>query len=240
MGPAGHGSDAFHTTRWSVVRRASGRDASQRGAALGELCATYWRPLFAWLRRDGHDAESAADLVQGFVADLLGGERLSHAVEGRFRSYVLGALRHWVANRRRHERAQRRGGGALRVDAEAGENLLRELRAPDASPDAAFERAWALEVIGNAVARLEREFALRGQAERFAVLRPLLDGACGDDGGYAAAAARLGTTAGALRVAVHRARDRLGALLREQLADTVDDAGELEQKLGELLAALQA
>ncbi len=230
--------EPFASTRWSLVRRAErGRDPEPARAALAELCRAYWRPLYAWLRRDGHPPDAALDLVQGFVADLLEREHLGGAVEGRFRNYLLGALRHHVANVRRSANALRRGGGLERIDAEAGERLLAQVESAAPSPDEAFDRAYALALLERSVTALQREFDLRGQTERFAVIRPLLDGE-GTEGGYAEIAARAGTSVGALRVAVHRARQRLGELIRAEVAQTVDDPGEVEEELRAIQAVL--
>ncbi|MBK8975737.1 MAG: hypothetical protein IPM29_07410 [Planctomycetes bacterium] len=233
----------FATTRWSLVRRAGGEAGDARRAALRELCAAYWRPLYAWLRRDGHAPDAATDLVQGFVARVLEREDLGAPRDAvRFRSYLLGALRNFVRNERRRDGAVRRGGGLDRVEAAAGEQLLAALPGREPTPDEAFERGFALELLGRALGQLEREFVLRGRADRFAALRPLLDGR-GDadgEGDYAALASALGESAGALRVAVHRARRRLGELVRAEVLQIVDDPQDVEAELLYLAVALGA
>jgi RNA polymerase sigma-70 factor (ECF subfamily) len=229
----------FAATRWSLVQRAAG-GASR--AALDELCVAYWRPLYAWLRRDGHDPELAADLCQGFLTSLLDGAALAVPREGRFRGYLLGALRHFVSDQRRRESAQRRGGDRQQVEAAAGEQLLVHLQGRELSPEQAFERAFAVELLGRALARLQAEFVQRGQGERFAALRPLLDGRGdqADSGGYAAVAEQLGLAEGALRVAVHRARQRLGDLVRAEIAEVVESPDQVDTELAHLREVLGA
>jgi DNA-directed RNA polymerase specialized sigma24 family protein len=227
----------FATTRWSIVRAAAGSDPITQRAALRELCEIYWQPLYVWLRQDGHAPDDAEDLAQGFVAELLTKGSVSGQVAGRFRSYLLGALRHYVANQRRHERTQQRGGDRMPIaDRERAEQLLRDAIGREALPDQAFARACALATIDRALLRLEREQG--ADPVRWAVLRRHLDGCTEADQGYAGSAAELGLATGALRVAVHRARQRLGELLRADLAQGVSDPAELESELQELLAAL--
>ncbi|MEZ5962547.1 MAG: RNA polymerase subunit sigma-24 [Planctomycetota bacterium] len=228
----------FATTRWSLVQRAAATDPATRRRALGELCEGYWRPVYAWLRRDGHAPDAAADLTQGFVAQLLTSDGVAAQVRGRFRAYLLGALRHFVANERRRTGSRRRGGGTLTVDPEVGERLLADLAARDPAPDAAFDRAYALELLGRTLQQLERECALRGQGDRFALLRPLLDGGDDDSTRYADVAQALDLPVGTVRVATHRLRQRFAELLRREIAETVAGAEDVEAELADLRDAL--
>ena len=225
----------FHSTRWSLVARATADDDDSARAALDELCAAYWYPLYAYLRRRGEREEDARDLVQGFLADLL--ERGRVAAEegrGRFRSYLLGALAHHASNERRHAAALKRGGDArtLSLDGEA-----RYSNEPDhgETPEAIFERAWAHTLLARAHAALRAEYAAKDRADLFDALAPALVGAP-DHGSIAA---RLEITTGASRVAVHRLRSRLQERIRAEVAQTVGGADEVEDELGALLGALQ-
>jgi len=234
---------AFHTTRWSMVLRARADEPEVARAALDELVRDYWFPLYGYLRSGGRGDEDAREATQAFIADLLergGGLGGADPDRGRFRAYLIGALRNHMRNA---VRAERRGGGAVRalgdVDPEGAAATRYDLsaRGDDAGPAAWFERAWALEVLGRATERLEAEWRARGRGEAFDALRDTLDG--GDGGAsHAERAARLGCTEGAVRVAAHRLRARLGELLREEVARTVEGADDVEAELRDLAAAL--
>ena len=231
----------FHTTRWSLVARAGefaggGADSPAR-AALDELVQAYWPALFAFARSRGHAHEEAADLVQGFFARAVEkGGLVPRERRARFRSFLLAAFQHFAANEAAHATAARRGGGerGLALDELAGEERL--VSAED-DPERAFERRYARRVLERALALLREEQAAAGQTARLARLEPHL---VGDDGAvpYAALAAELGTSAGALKVAVHRLRRRFGELLRAEVAGTLTDPAEVDAELGELMAAL--
>ena len=237
---------AFHTTRWSMVLRARADEPEVARAALDELVRDYWFPLYGYLRGAGRTDEDAREATQAFIADLLargGGLDGADPDRGRFRAYLIGALQNHVRNAVRAERAERRGGGAVRalgdVDPEgaAATRYDHSARGGDLGPADWFERARAMEVLGRATARLEAEWRARGRSEAFEALRDTLDGG---DGGmtHADRAARLGCTEGAVRVAAHRLRARLGELLREEVARTVEGAEDVEAELRDLAAAL--
>ena len=239
-------SDTFCTTRWSVVAAAgrpaaSPRQAQDARAALAELCAAYWPPLYAYARRAGAGPHDAADLVQGFFARLLEKGDLSAAdpARGRFRAWLVVAFRNFSSNARDRERALKRGGGRapLRIDADAAETLYAPEPADTRTPDLEFERRWALTVLARALERLAAEQARAGKQAEFEALRPWLVGR-GDEGGYARLAEVLGRNAGALKVAVHRLRRRYGELLREEVAGTLADPREVAEELAALMAAL--
>jgi RNA polymerase sigma factor (sigma-70 family) len=230
----------FRTTRWSRVRCAAQRDgdpASAR-AALGELCVTYWRPLYSWLRQLGHVPDEAAELVQGFVTELLEKQGLVEP-EGRFRHYLIGALRHYVSHVRRAAATEKRGGGRI-LDVESAERRYGELRDPCLSPEAVLDQALALELLERSLARLREEMSRRSAAADFEELLPLIEGADSSQGEltYARVAARFGCSQGALRVRVHRIRRRLGDIIRNQVRELVADDGELESELIALRQAL--
>jgi len=231
----------FHTTRWSLVARAGefaggGADAPAR-AALDELVRAYWPALFAFARSRGEGREQAADLVQGFFARVVEkGGLVPREREARFRSFLLAAFQHFASNEHERARAAKRGGGerGLALDELARED---ELVSSGDEPARAFERRYARRVLERALALLREEQAAAGQAARLARLEPHL---VGDDGAvpYAALAVELGTSAGALKVAVHRLRRRFGELLRAEVAGTLTDPAEVEVELEALIAAL--
>lgn len=220
---------------------ASPRQAEDARAALADLCAAYWPPLYAFARRAGAGPHDAADLVQGFFARLLEKGDLSSAdpARGRFRAWLVVAFRNFSANARDRERAKKRGGGRvpLRIDADAAETLYAPEPADPRTPDREFERRWALTVLARALEHLAAEQGRAGKQAEFEALRPWLVGG-GAEGGYARLADALGRNEGALKVAVHRLRRRYGELLREEVAGTLDDPGQVEAELAALMEAL--
>lgn len=231
----------FRTTRWSLVARAgdfaAGAGDSPARAALDELVRDYWPALFAFARARGRGREEAADLVQGFFARVVEkGGLVPRERRARFRSFLLAAFQHFVANESERATAAKRGGGAspLALDELDGEEGL--LAAED-DPARAFERRFARCVLERTLALLREEQAAAGLGPRFARLEPHL---VGDDQAvpYAALAGGLGTSAGALKVAVHRLRRRFGELLRAEVAGTLSDPAEVDAELGALMGAL--
>jgi RNA polymerase sigma factor (sigma-70 family) len=227
----------FPTTRWSRVIRAG--DPADPGArtALEDLCRDYWFPLYAFVRRHGLSPDEAEDIVQGFFADLIerGDMSSMEQSKGRFRSFLRAACEHYLANRRDHDRAAKRGGKATivsfnRLDAES-----RYDREPshELTAERLFERQWALTVLRRALERLEDESARAGKAVLFARLRPVLQGDSLAPT-YLAIGAELGLSDGAARVAAHRLRARYRELLREEVGRTTDEPTEI----ADLMAAL--
>lgn len=218
----------------------AGSDTQAR-AALEQLCRAYWYPLYAFVRGRGHAATDAQDLTQAFFASLLesGGFAAAERDRGRFRSYLLGALKHFLANEWHKARAQKRGGEVefLAWDALDPERRHAEAAAPDEDPDRLFDRQWALETTGAALKALGKEMEEAGQAERFEALKGCLAGQ--ELEARAALAERLGLTENALKVAIHRLRQRYRMLLRETIADTVRDEAELEEELRYLVSVLR-
>lgn len=234
MSPVG-----FHSTRWSLVTRAAGSDRSVARLALAELCELYWYPLYAWLRRAGHDEPAALDLVQSFCADLLerGGLHGADAERGAFRQYLLGALRHFVHNQTRRENAARRGGGKLPWSLDDAEPRYAQEPMQCASPERLFERRWAVALLDRALASLRADYRARNREAVLLALEPALLGH--DDAlDHAATAAVLGTTEGAVKVALHRMRTRLRELVRHQIAQTLTDPGSVDEELQHLFEAL--
>lgn len=228
----------MHTTRWSVVL-AAGADSAD---ALASLCESYWFPLYAFLRRSGHDADEASDLVQGFFAGLLERKDLARVdpARGRFRSFLLVSLKNHVANQRYRARAQKRGGGhaPLSLDARDAEARL-ALDPTDRRPaEKSFEREWALALLDRAMARLAAEQARAEKSAVFEALRARLSGSDDGDEPQPELARRLGITDNALRVALHRLRRRYGELVRDEIAQTVSDPADVERELRDLFEAL--
>lgn len=230
----------FPTTRWSVVLDAAqGKAAPPK--ALHELCEAYWRPLYAFVRRDGLSPEDAEDAVQGFLSSLLTGRTIAGVdqTRGRFRSYLLGALRHYLADERARASALKRGGGqvpvSLTIDRDDAEGSL-EIP-DDRTPEGAYAYAWAMEILGRTRRRLGERYAKDGRAEVFEALEPfLLDG---DTPRYREVAARLSMTEANARVAVHRLRTRFAAALREEVADTVPSDAEIDDELRAVIDAIR-
>ena len=231
------GARSFSATRWSVVLAAAGESSD----ALAALCRAYWYPLYAFLRRQGLSTHDAEDVTQGFFAHLLGKDALAHVdrAKGRFRTFLLASLKHFLADERDRAHAQKRGGGeaAISLDAcEAEERYALEPR-DELSPDRLFDRRWALAVIGQALARLGAEYAASGKGALFDALKAQLT-APGGGPSYAEIGAAFGMNEGAVKVAVHRLRQRYGAALRAEIAETVGTAEEVEAELRHLLDAL--
>lgn len=232
------------TTRWSLVIATKGEsEESQR--ALAELCEAYWFPLFVHARRSGLREADAQDVVQGLLTDLVargGGLDGADPEKGRFRGYLLGALRHYMGGEVRAGRALKRGGGAvLSLQAAGAEASVaaryRGLSVDDLSPEAAFDRAWALELIRSCRDRLRSEYEARGRLAVFEALEDTLDGGQGAKT-YAERADALDCSLGALKVTAHRLRTRLGELIRAEVAETVSDPRDVDAELGLLVAAL--
>lgn len=236
------GKHKFATTHWSLVLAAGDFQAPGSRAALGELAEAYWYPLYAFARRRGHDAEDAADLVQGFFARLLetSGLGTANPERGRFRSFLLGAFKHFISNERDRTSALKRGGGALAISLDAASAEARyDLEPADPqNPERIFERRWALAVLDRGLARLRREHRAAGKEASFEELKSFLAGTS-ERGTVGEAAARLGMSDGAARVAVHRLRRRFGELLRTEIAATVASSEQIEDELRFLLAALE-
>jgi DNA-directed RNA polymerase specialized sigma24 family protein len=200
----------------------------------------YWPPLYAYLRRNGHPPEQAEDLTQGFFARLIERNDLQSvdAAKGKFRSFVLAALKHFVSNERDKMRAQKRGGTVrtISLDSDEAESGYRLEPADTLTPDQIFNRKWALTLLDHVIDRLQAEYRQRNQLELFEALHGTLTGDV--TAGYAALANQLGTTEGALQVAAHRMRKRYRELLREEVGQTVADPSLVEAELRDLLNSL--
>jgi RNA polymerase sigma factor (sigma-70 family) len=238
---APHGARDFVSTHWSVVLAAGRESSPDAQAALGTLCGNYWYPLYAFVRREGHGPEDAADLTQEFFSRLMTPGALAGVdrAKGRFRSFLLGSMRHLIANEWNRAQRQKRGGGSAHfsLDALAAEERYELEPADDLSPDKVFERRWAEAVLDRVTRRLQEEFTSAGIARRFDELKVFL--LSGDEPpSYAESAARLEMTEGAVRTAIHRMRQRYGELFREEIAQTVASPQEVEEELRHFVAVL--
>jgi len=231
----------FATTHWSVVLTAAGGSSPAAREALEKLCRAYWYPLYAFVRRQGYSPPDAEDLVQEFLARVVAGHGLKGVEQGhgRFRSYLLGAFRHFLINEWDKARAEKRGGGVALLSLEElgpEERYGRQL-ADDANPETHYERAWAATVLEQVHNRLRAEFRDSGKEDRFEVLEGYLM-SDGRGPAYAEAGARLGITEGAVKAEVHRLKQRYRALLRAEIAHTVASPADINEELRFLIAVL--
>jgi DNA-directed RNA polymerase specialized sigma24 family protein len=231
-------ADEFLTTRWSLVLTARGDD-SAAGAALEQLLHGVWRPLYAFARRWGCTPEDAEDAVQGFMASLLARRSLAGMTEGRgkFRSFLLAGMRNHMSDERSRHTATKRGGGVAHVplDVDAAELGFAGLAADTETPERAFERVWAMDIMTRSRARLGEECTASGKAEVFAALFPE---AGEEQENYAVLGGRLGIGEAALRSIAMRLRRRWRDLIRAELAQTVQSGEALEEEMSALRAAL--
>ena len=229
----------FRTTRWSVVLAAGRADSPSARDALETLCRSYWFPLYGYARRHAADRDAAHDLVQGFFARLLEKRDLADAdrERGRFRAFLLTALKNYMANERDRAGAAKRGGGrvVLSLDVESAEGRL-SIEEDAAAPDAQFDRHWALVVMERVLESVREEYVRANRGELFERLTPCLTG--DGDVPYRDLAQELEMTEAAFKVAVHRARKRFRECLRREVAETLSDPGEIEAELRDLVAAL--
>jgi RNA polymerase sigma factor (sigma-70 family) len=237
----GEGRSVFVTTHWSVVLSARKKDSPQSAAALETLCRTYWYPLYAYVRRQGHSPPDAQDLTQEFFARLLQKDYLKAAAreKGRFRTFLIVALKRFLANEWDRVRAQKRGGGQplLSLDTELAEERYRVEPVEGATADRIFERRWALTLLDHTMKRLREEFTAAGKADEFKHLKACLTAERGEIA-YAEVGAALGLSEGTARVAVHRLRKRFREVFREEIAHTVSSADEIEEEVRYLMGVL--
>lgn len=237
-------TSSFHDTRWTLVSRSRGSDEQAR-SALSELCEAYYAPVVAFLQRNGREEDVARDLAHDFFAKLLGGGAIEGAdpLRGKFRSYLLAALKHFAADQRDRAHAAKRGGGQMHavIDHEP-ETTGAGLQIADSSveaPDAAFDRQWALTVLARGMARLEAEMRNDGKVGQFDVLKPWLT-ADGDATPQSSAAEKLGMSVEAVKVAIHRLRKRFRDAVKAEIAQTVSEASTVREELDALMAALRS
>ena len=236
------GDDRFATTHWSLVVAAAKRQFPDGESALATLCETYWYPLYAYVRRRGYSVPDAQDLTQGFFATLLEKGYLDDADQdrGRFRSFLITALKRYVSKQRERENAQKRGGNLKRLslDFEAGESHYRLEPSHDSTPERMFERRWALTVLDNALTKLRQDYELAEKASLFESLKVFLTGETRSSSKQVADEHNM--TDGAVKAAVHRLRKKYRTLIRAEIAQTVADPGDVDDELRSLRAALRS
>ncbi len=231
----------FPRTHWTVVLAAGRQASSESQAALETLCRTYWYPLYAFVRHRGHSREDAQDLVQGFFARLLARRDLAtvEPERGRFRCFLLAALRHFLANERDRQRAAKRGGGAqtIPLDEVLAENQFSQEPVNELTPEKLYERSWAWTVLDRVRARLREEFYAHDKGVRFELLEKFLPGE-ESDLTCAEVGTRLGLSEGTIKAEIHRLRQRYRALLRDEIAQTVQSADEVAEEIRHLTAVV--
>ncbi len=239
--PDSSGDGGFGSTDWGLIATAREGDSPPARRAMADLCATYWYPLYAFLRRRGYQAAEAQDLTQGLFASLLARDFL-HAVgpeKGKFRTYLLACLQNYLANQRDRDRTLKRGGGCvvLSIDLADAEGRFAAEPSHELTAEKIFERRWAITLLGHALERLGTEMVRAGKGRLFDCLRPaLLDD--GSSAPYSEISDDLGLTEAAVKMAARRIRQRFRKLVREEVACTVADPEEVDDEIRELFAAL--
>jgi RNA polymerase sigma factor (sigma-70 family) len=232
----------FVTTHWSMVLAAGGPLSQERSEALEALCRAYWYPLYAYIRRAGHGPEDAKDLTQSFLSHFLekGALSLADRDRGRFRTFLLTALKHYLIDEDRRRTALKRGGGRPLepLENEDGEDRYQFEPADQASPDVLYDRGWARAVLEQALRRLREEYACSKHGSGF---EPLKDYVWGERSGLSCAelGREIGLSEEAAKKAVQRMRQRFAQLLRQQIAETVSTPAELEDELRHLSSLLR-
>lgn len=233
--------DFFATTRWSLVNHAAAGAGTHSIAALGELFAIYWGPLYRYARRKGKSREDAEDLVQGFMARLIENDSLRYPDrdKGRFRTFLLASFNHWMINEWKHDSREKRGGPSSPIsfnwqDAETGLSLE---PADPRSPDLLYDREWALALLETTLARLEAICHSEGGASVFDTLKPCLTADTARIS-YPELSTSLGVSEGAARVAVHRLRKRYRHLLKEEISRTLADPAQADEEIRALFTTL--
>lgn len=232
-------SPQFQQTQWSLIRRAGNFDSPDSDEALETLCRAYWFPIYAFIRLHGHTPHDAQDLAQGFFVSLLERKSIVRADprRGKFRTFLLGALKHFLFDTRRKASAWKRGGGIEILSLEEAQAEERYQLEPvdDRTPDKVYEQRWTVALLEAGLARLREEFYAAGKERQFQVLKNFLS--CeGDEGTYEPAAAELNTSASTVAVAVHRIRRRFRQVVRSAIADTVSTPDEVEDEYRNLFA----
>ena len=235
----------FPTTRWTLISEARLDESGDARRALADLCKAYWRPLYDFVRANHVGPEDAKDLVQGFFVGFLARDdiRSVDGSLGRFRSYLMGAMRHHLADERDRASAHKRGGDSvhlsLDLDFDDGERHFRSLSSSEPNPERLFHRQWARTVLDRVLVRLRSEHVRAGRLERYEILIDYIVGP-NEGEGYSRAAGRLGISDGAAKVAAHRLRRSYVEVLRKEIAETVATPEDVEGELRFLLDALGA
>ncbi len=233
--------DQFHTTRWTLVRQATGHSAVGQ-QALSDLAAAYYEPVVAFLRSGGRDENAAREAAHGFMAELLAKPNLGGAEpgKGRFRSYLLGALKHHLSRQRMRQQALKRGGAVVVVPLGQGTQTTPAIDPPDEHclpPDREFDRQWALHILQRAMVALAEEWQAAGRAAEFAVLQPFIGGEPAH-GALAALAEQQGESAATLRKTLSRLRQRFRQHVKAQISPGLESPRDADAEMRELLKAL--
>lgn len=240
-GPEGLGNHGFPTTHWSVIIEAGNLESEEASEALEHLCRVYWYPLYAYVRRRGYQQHQAEDLTQEFFANFVTKNYFARACpeKGRMRSYILGAINHFLSDARDRAGRLKRGGGYrfFSFDVEAGEERFVGEPRNQLSPDRLFERRWALTVLEQVLTAVEKEYREEGKGPLFEKISGFLIGQ-EDTASYGRIADELGMSQGALRVAIHRLRKRYRELFKVEIARTVATPQELDEEMRHLVAVL--
>lgn len=231
----------FATTSWSMVVQAATAESPESSFALADLCEAYWYPLYSFVRRKGYNREEAEDLTQSFFSELLDKKQLRVADQqrGRFRTFLLAALEHFVSKQWRAKNTLKRGGGSTTIpfDFQTADEQYSNEPFHEWTPQKIFERNWALAILSKTLDGVRKQYSESGKTEQFEELKVYL----GDSSNvtYKSMAEKLDTTEGAIKVAVHRLRVRYGEQLRIQIARTVEFTSDVNQELQSLMQALQ-
>ena len=245
LGLPAEGAASFHTTRWTIVKRAAQSQAPGGPSALAELCRNYWYPLYIFARRRGYSADDAQDLAQGFFLHLLEHRALGGVdrLKGKFRSFLLASFQNHLSDQADHARRIKRGGGKefVQLDAEEAEQRYCLEPAESLTPENIFDARWAMTVLGEVLKQLRQEYVAEGKASTFEALKPFLDPYNSTTlPSYDEAANRLQVTVGAVKTLIHRLRKRYTVLLRQEVGRTVSDPAEIDQEIHALCEALIA
>jgi RNA polymerase sigma-70 factor (ECF subfamily) len=234
-------SQWFTATHWSVVLLAGANASPQAAEALERLCCAYWYPLYAYVRRQGRSPHDAQDLTQEFFTRLLAGKYLQtvQREKGKFRSFLLAAMNHFLADERDRANAAKRGGGKtlISLDEQDAEDRYQADISTPLSPDRLFEKRWATTLLAQAFQKLRQESIASGKAERFERLKIFLE-AGAEPGNYATVGSELGMAANTVAAAVHRLRERYRELVCTEIANTVASREDVQEEMRHLLAVL--
>jgi len=231
----------FATTQWTMVWKAAEEDSQHGRPALAEVIRRYWMPLYTFARREGLSSEDAEDATQEFLSRIMNGNLLGSAdpAKGKFRAFLLTAWKRFLIDAYRKEKSARRGGNALVVSLDlcSGEQSWRELSSKDQDPDRVFTLSWANSLLEQVRQRLRQEYQAKGKSELIEALLPRITETM-DSASYAELALQLKLSSGAVKVAMHRLRQRFGSALREVVLETVEGSNDVDSELNELLQAL--
>ena len=241
----GNVAHRFRTTRWTMVLLSGKCQAPGFRAALGELCRIYWYPLYAYIRRRGHNPEEAQDLTQGFFLHLFERNTLARAdpLKGKFRSFLLGSLQNYLSTEADRARSLKRGGEVefVRLEMQAAEERYLLEQVDQLSAEKIFEARWALVLLEQAMRELGRQYAVRGKEAVFETLKSFIGiGISGPEASYETTGQRLGVGVGTVKTLIRRLRKQYMAVVREEVGRTVTDPGEIEAELRALCEAVTA